>query len=1502
LEMELWRGNDCLMQTVADGRGEFRFIDVPLNEQMNVLRIAGGDGNGNVAAEVQVQTYLDVEPPTVEIGSPDRFVNDDTPLISAMIEDEGVGMDDGNRIRRSIELTIDGRRVQQYNFVQGRLTYQMRDEMEDGEHIIGITAVDNLGNAPEEPIRYRFYVDTQDPRAIHRFFEGDEDTISNRSPELAIPIFDPRPSGGIAPESIVLILDRRNELEFEWDDHEQSVYYDFGHEELDAGRHELAISGEDRAGNEFASNGTFFVNMDRVDREPPFFENMRPSGGSVAGGGLREDEGGGFAADTISFAFGDDDAGVDYETLRVRIISRNDPDDPDDDDTTWVDFGDMVIRAGTGRVLIPLVSNGLGRDGMDDLEEGINDLNAFGEDNDGNGGEEDWDFFMDETDPDAPVLDEPDDPYVNTSEVTVTGTMGDDLPVYDEDYENEPTLLIYCNDSLVSVIDVEYDEEFVIEDILLVEGENFIYATAIDGGGNESDTSNVLALYLDLAAPEIVDFDAIDGPNVNTATPEFTATLLDADGEIDPDNISLTIGEVDVPTAFDAETDLMTAQVEDDLDDGDYTAVLIAHDLAGNPDTSQYDFSINTQPVDPPIFTLERYTSSNQVSLTGEGVVGTVVHVFLNDEEVGEVSLDDAAEFEFDYTAPSLDDISDVDLMAVNSYGTESEHTDPQELVVDNDPPEFSDSDPGNGVTVEVNDLEEITIFVGDLIAGVDPDAFVLEMREEELEITVTETDSGYWLTADVSEEEFEDDETVYLTATAFDLSVAPNQQQFSWEFIIEVNEAPVVALPDDAECNEDEQFTLDLHDYISDANDAWQDLDFSSEIVVGADNAELTYDEENDFLHILPEEDWFGELHVRVAAVDPYDAEGVDTMMVEVLPANDAPGFVSAPDDATIIENEQFDLQLDAEDIDPGDELSYYDNSDLFDIDANGLVSFTPDETMIGSHTIEFYVYDVASASDTVEFHLQIDAANQPLELISELDDTVLDEDADPVEIADLDDIFNDPDDVSLTFLVEYDGDGVTLDIDGETNVATLSLDPDFNGDVTVTVTADNLDDEPISDDFLVEVLPINDAPRQEGLLPDEVVIDEDSGREIIASLDTVFVDVDGDDLLFDWEGGEHLGVDIDQGLVLSITPDNEWAGEESFILSVDDGVEEQILVGWRTSRTFLSATDYNENNGAPRRDAVTPVEITVVVQATNDPPEVMVDDPYIVDMEEDQDPLTVDVAVADMFSDSDVDDELTISWDELGGPIELSFDGNEEYIIATIVEENFNGDYEYPITATDLMDAETSLPLMFSVAAVNDPPEVIGAIDDVEVGEDAGEVIIADLGDVFSDVDGDGLTYSVSEAPGELHIDIDDNDVLYLHAADDYNLNDGVDITVTADDGEGGQRVMRFRPTSGRADILVRNNQPVRSVRSVRVPDQIPRRDATVDDQFLLVITPVNDAPFWIETNDQLADEGDLVEFDVTADDVDLHFEGDDLMIEWDRGELPGEAGFTDNGDGTG
>ncbi|MDP8227906.1 MAG: hypothetical protein P9M15_00470, partial [Candidatus Electryoneaceae bacterium] len=40
LEMELWRGNDCLMQTAADGRGEFRFLDVPLNERMNVFRIA----------------------------------------------------------------------------------------------------------------------------------------------------------------------------------------------------------------------------------------------------------------------------------------------------------------------------------------------------------------------------------------------------------------------------------------------------------------------------------------------------------------------------------------------------------------------------------------------------------------------------------------------------------------------------------------------------------------------------------------------------------------------------------------------------------------------------------------------------------------------------------------------------------------------------------------------------------------------------------------------------------------------------------------------------------------------------------------------------------------------------------------------------------------------------------------------------------------------------------------------------------------------------------------------------------------------------------------------------------------------------------------------------------------------------------------------------------------------------------------------------------------------
>jgi len=92
-----------------------------------------------------------------------------------------------------------------------------------------------------------------------------------------------------------------------------------------------------------------------------------------------------------------------------------------------------------------------------------------------------------------------------------------------------------------------------------------------------------------------------------------------------------------------------------------------------------------------------------------------------------------------------------------------------------------------------------------------------------------------------------------------------------------------------------------------------------------------------------------------------------------------------------------------------------------------------------------------------------------------------------------------------------------------------------------------------------------------------------------------------------------------------------------------------------------------------------------------------------------------------------------------------------------------------------------------------INRPPEVIGAIPDLEVNEDCGIWIIADLDTVFSDTDGEELTYSFIGAPIRLNMRINGS-VLRMEPPLNYNLNNGADVMVSATDPYGASVDVTF------------------------------------------------------------------------------------------------------------
>ncbi|NQT34863.1 tandem-95 repeat protein [bacterium] len=1512
VDVELWLDGDLTGEAYADYRGRFTFEQVELNEEMNRFIMRGHD---NLMAPVRVDVYLDIEPPDIDLVFPIGWISETMPRIRAWIDDEGIGLD----VEEGIYLAIDGVQIEGYGFLDGFLTYNIQDPLEEGEHVISIAAVDLLGNTPDDSLDAVIFIDSQAPVVDHPYFTEGMVFISNRSPELIIPINDPIPSSGILGNDLVLSVDGE-ELDYDWFEIDQSVIFDFdGYDELEAGEHTIIIDVDDRARNNTRATGGFII-TDIQDYEAPVISNMFPPHESTAGDG---DGGFGiiparFSADTVAFVISDNDVGVDWDTVWMWVIALNDPGDPADNDTTVYLPGEL-FQMPHGRMVAVMRNNGdgpqLSPNEMGGLQIGLIQIEAFGDDEVGNQASQLWQFFFDPAAPETPTLVEPNFYYTNDAVISIDGFAGGDEPIYPDDYENLITIRIYRNDDIAAEIYADTFFDFTVPEVLLVEGVNSITATMLDGGGNESEFSDPIELVLDLTSPEITGFETPRGPHISDITPLFSATLRDQGTGIQVADIVFSVDEIEYESIYNPNNGSLIASVMDDLDEGEHTARIDVSDLAGNTTSEEYSFEIHLPPVDPPEFELTPYTSTNRISLTGTSDAGNDIVIIVNDRETGIVETDNANEFNFVYNAPELPEPTWISLMAVSEEEVESEHTEPQMLRHDYAVPLFTGTQPENGTIVAVWELDSVSVHVSDADAGLDSEGFSISLMGEAVMFNSFESDSGYWLSADVADIEFVNNQTVEVIAGANDLAVPPNQGRLRWEFVTQVGASPVLMLPDTS-VNEDEQLALNLFAYADDPDHTWQDLNLTAELVEGDEHAQLALDNLG-VLRVRAEENWFGRLSIAVEVVDPDEQSGADTMIVDVLPVNDAPVFDEI-EDMVVDEGEIVQIWVTATDIDPDDQLTFSTTSNLFNLSPFGVAVFRAVGAMRGVHEIELFVRDEAGATGRTTFELTINSVNSPVEAIGDIPDLVIDEDSEAFTVASLDTIFFDADDDPLFYEVECRG-GLIIEIDPESKQVTIEPERNFFGERRVTISADDRNGSTAYAEFWLTVTGINDPPERRGFLPFDISLPEDPGRYVIADLDSVFFDPDGDNIEFDTDGGDSLGVMIDAYGILTLNPMPDWYGVQTFTLKADDGHEpEGGPVRNSGDAEFVDFSNWTMSNGAPSRDDYIPIDIMVEILSENDAPRIIapIEDQVLY---EDDIPRPL-LNLFDVFVEVDGDDmEFFVTAEQ---PLEVRWSDQNGNLLL-IAPDNFHGlDLEVVVVAKDPSRLESTDIFMVDILSINDPPQVMNPIADQEFEEDDGPWMVVDLDDVFFDPEGDPFYYRV-RAEEPLIVEIDDDHLLTVMAPDNFNGTD-IEVTVIASDTPfqittGSGRVARSTRSIKRDVGPVRQLRSTRSVgRSVGAehlqPIQFgnrfddsrpPRRDEEIEEIFKVTITPVNDVPVWTNypVNVQVA-ELDSIKFDVIAIDVDMIYGGEllALRIVEENGVIARGAFFTDNGDGTG
>ncbi|MDJ0894329.1 MAG: Ig-like domain-containing protein [Alphaproteobacteria bacterium] len=169
---------------------------------------------------------------------------------------------------------------------------------------------------------------------------------------------------------------------------------------------------------------------------------------------------------------------------------------------------------------------------------------------------------------------------------------------------------------------------------------------------------------------------------------------------------------------------------------------------------------------------------------------------------------------------------------------------------------------------------------------------------------------------------------------------------------------------------------------------------------------------------------------------------------------------------------------------------------------------------------------------------------------------------------------------------------------------------------------------------------------------------------------------------------------------------------------------------------------------------------------------------------------------------SDGDGD---TLSYSISSAPTSGTASIDADGVITYTPDANFNGEASFTYKAEDGNGGEDEGVITVTVNAVNDAPTVENPIADQSFGE--GQLIQIALADVFSDVDGDSLTYSVV-SPDWLTVTGDFLEGTPPDGADGIHT-----VTVTADDGNGGTEETSFELTVEDTITPAPNESPVAS-----------------------------------------------------------------------------------------
>lgn len=473
-----------------------------------------------------------------------------------------------------------------------------------------------------------------------------------------------------------------------------------------------------------------------------------------------------------------------------------------------------------------------------------------------------------------------------------------------------------------------------------------------------------------------------------------------------------------------------------------------------------------------------------------------------------------------------------------------------------------------------------------------------------------------------------------------------------------------------------------------------------------------------------------------------------------------------------------------------------------ILTLDADGGLTYTPDEEYSGEDSFTYRASDGVSYSDVATVTISIAYVDDPP--IAYDDAYSTDEDVNLTVAAPLGVLADDFDaeDVTLTALLRQTTQSGDLTLE-ETGVVRYFPDDDFHGVDTFTYVAWDGVNESNEATVTITVHPVEDLPVAE---TDEYTVNEDTpltlpGPGVLAN-DT---DADEDPLQAEIETEPENGsveLLLDGGF--TYTPNSNFNGFDAFTYTATDG-----------------------------KGSSEPADVRIVVASVNDPP-VAIPDSYATQEDTDIEVLAPGV----LSNDFDVDDSnLDAVLESLpqNGDLTLRAGGSFFYQPDT----DFAGVDSFQYSVTDGELSSPPVTVTITVIAANDPPEAEN--DTYFIDEDT-VLDLAGPGVLANDFDPDGTELSAELVTGALHGELTLGADGAIHYTPNENYWGDEFLTYVASDGELTSEETQIKisvdkvndPPVGAPDTFT---TPFETVLDVDPPGLLAN-DSDVDDTGLVAV----------------------------------------------------------------